>query len=150
VPKVNRISPENSAGFLVGRVTHRLKIHIRKFLAEADLQFTPEEITILTVLAHLDSGKSMSSLANLCGRDSTTLKRQLNGLVKAGLVDRNPSSKDGRVIIVSITASGRALVESTIHMTLALRERAMENISDPDREALVRILSKMLENLKDT
>jgi DNA-binding MarR family transcriptional regulator len=147
VKNVEKINPENAAGFLVGRVAHKLKVHIRKFLAEANIELTAEELTILTALAHLESPRSMGSLAELLGRDPTTLKRQLNALLQAGLVDRNPSSEDGRVIVISITASGRAMVESTMIMTLALRERAMKDISEPDRQILVRSLSTMLKNL---
>jgi len=146
---MEKIDPENATGFLVGRVAHRLKIHTRKFLTEANIQLTAEELAILTALAHLESARSMGSLADLLGRDPTTLKRQLNRLVKTGLVDRAPSAKDGRVIEISITAQGRTVVESTIHQTLALRERAMKGISDPERQALVTTLLKMMRNLDD-
>ena len=145
---MNRIDPENAPGFLVGRVTHQLRVHIRKFLAEAGIQLSAEEISILTALAHLDSERNMGSLSELLGRDPTTLKRQLNGMIKAGLVDRKLSAEDRRVVNISITAEGRALVESTMPMTLALRERAMKGISEPDRQTLVKTLLKMLKNLK--
>ena len=145
---MDKIDPENAAGFLVGRVAHRLKAQIRKFLAEANIHLTAEELAILTALTHLDSRKSMGSLADLLGRDPTTLKRQLNGLVKTGLVDRTTSSNDGRVIEISITDKGRALVGSTMHLTMALRERAMKGIPEPEKQALVKALKKMLENLK--
>ena len=92
----------------------------------------------------------MTSLAELLGRDPTTLKRQLNRPVKAGLVDRKPSKNDRRVVEIAITAEGRALVESTLPMTLALRERAMAGISEPDRQKLVKMLVKMLKNIKES
>jgi MarR family transcriptional repressor of emrRAB len=146
---VDKLDPENAPGFLVGRIAHRLKVHIRKFFIDSGIQLTAEELTILTALAHLDSAKSMNTLAELLGRDPTTLKRQLNGILKLGFVARTPSSKDGRVIVISITTVGRALVESTMPMSYALRERAMAGISEADKKVLVRCLSKMLNNLKD-
>lgn len=145
---MERIDPENAPGFLVGRVAHRLKVNVRKFLTEAGIKLTAEEISILTVLAHLDSDRNMGSLAELLGRDPTTLKRQLSGLVKAGLLNRKTSVKDRRVVNISITAEGKALVQSTLPMTFALRDRAMKGISKSDRQTLVKTLLKMLKNLK--
>jgi len=146
---VDKLDPENAPGFLVGRIAHRLQVDISNFLIDSGIQLTAAQLTILTALAHLDSGWSMNSLADLLGRDPTTLKRQLNGIVKLGLVARTPSAKDRRVIVISITTAGRALVESTMPMSYALRERAMAGISEADKKVLVRCLSKMLNNLKD-
>ena len=143
------IDIENAPGFLVGRVAHQLKTHVRKFIKEAGLELTAEELTILTALAHLDSEKSMGSLAEMLGRDATTLKRQLNSLVKLSMVERKCSPEDRRVILISITQKGKTVVDSTMPLTLALRERAMKNISEPDRQILVRVLSQMRENLNE-
>jgi MarR family transcriptional regulator for hemolysin len=145
---MDKIDIENAVGFLLGRIAHHLELHVRKFISEADIQLSAAELTILTALAHLDSAKSMGSLAELLGRDPTTLKRQLNRPLKAGLVDRKPSKKDRRVVEITITAKGKAIVESTMPMTFALRERAMDGIPETDKQALVRSLVKMLKNLR--
>lgn len=146
---MNKIDLQTSPGFLVGRIAHRLRLHISKFITEAGIHASAEELTVLTALAQFDSKKSMSELADLLGRDPTTLKRQLNGLVKSGLVNRSNSPEDGRVIEISITEAGKTLVESTMPMTIALREKALEGISESDRKALGRILSQMSRNLTD-
>jgi MarR family transcriptional regulator for hemolysin len=146
---MNKIDLQTSPGFLVGRIAHRLRLHIRKFIAEAGIQISAEELAVLTALAQVDSNKSMGELADRLGRDPTTLKRLLNGLVKTGLVNRSNSPEDGRVILIAITEAGRTLVESTMPMTIALRERALEGISESDREYLGRILSQMSQNLND-
>lgn len=146
---MNQIDLQTSPGFLVGRIAHRLRLHISKFIAEAGIQVSAEELQVLTALAQFDSKKSMGELSDQLGRDPTTLKRQLNGLVKTGLVNRSNSPEDGRVILISITEAGRTLVESSMPMTIALRERALEGISESDRKALGRILSQMLQNLTD-
>jgi MarR family transcriptional regulator for hemolysin len=146
---MNKIDLQTSPGFLVGRIAHRLRLHIRKFIAQAGIQISAEELAVLTALAQVDSKKSMGELADRLGRDPTTLKRLLNGLVKTGLVNRSNSPEDGRVILIAITEAGRTLVESTMPMTIALRERALEGISESDREYLGRILSQMSQNLND-
>lgn len=146
---MDKLDPENAPGFLVGRIAHRLQIHIKKYLIDAGFELTAEELTILTALAHLDSAKSMKSLSESLGRDPTTLKRQLDGILKLGLVTRTSSFKDGRIIEISITTEGRALVESTMPMSYALREKAMKGISKADKKVFEMCLSKMLNNLRD-
>ena len=146
---MNRFDPEKSAGFLIARAAYHLKGQVRKFLAEADIQLSPEEIAILTAMAHLDSAKSMGELSERLARDSTTLTHQLKHLVEIGLVSREPSEADRRIVNISITTKGRALVESTMPLTLDLRKRTFEGISAADRKTLVRIMSRVLQNLRE-
>ena len=146
---MTEINPEHSVGFLVGRIDHLMKIHINTFLSEESIQLSSEKLSILMVLAHLPSAKSMGPLAELLGRDPTTLKRQLDSLVKAALVIREPSPTDRRVVVISITSKGKNLVQQTMPMTLALQERAMSHISESDAQILRKSLSQMLHNLKE-
>lgn len=141
--------PTESAGYLVGRVAHGLKLRVQEFLDEADIPISAEEISILTVLAHMDGPERMKPLAEKLGRDATTASRQIAGLEEAGFVQRAPCPKDGRATVVTITRAGGKLVERTIPLTLALRSRAMKGISKSDAKVLVSALSKMLNNLRD-
>jgi DNA-binding MarR family transcriptional regulator len=146
---MSKIDPKRAAGFLIGRVSHALSLRVREFLAEAELPLTAEEIATLTVIVHLKSPVRMGPLADLLGKDPTTLKRQLDGLVDGGLVARERSAEDGRAVVVAATEAGRKLTLTTLPLTLALRKRAMRGISKQDGETLVRTLLKMLDNLQD-
>ena len=141
--------PTESAGFLVGRVAHALKLRVQEFLDDARIVMSAEEISILTVLAHLEGPARMKPLAEKLGRDATTVSRQVAGLEEAGLVQRSPCPDDGRATVVTVTKAGIKLVERTIPLTLNLRGRAMKGISNANAKALVSVLSQMLHNLKD-
>ena len=141
--------PSESAGFLVGRVAHAMKIRVQEFLDEASIQISAEEISILTVLAHLDEWPQMKPLAEKLGRDATTVSRQIASLENAGLVERSPSPDDGRATVVSVTKQGKKLVKQSLPQTLALRKRAMKGVSEAENELLVRVLKLMLENLRN-
>jgi len=141
--------PTESAGFLVGRVAHALKLRVQEFLDDAGIDMSAEEISILTVLAHLDGPERMKPLSEKLGRDATTVSRQVAGLEEAGLVERSPCPDDGRATVVTITKAGSKLVEQTISLTLALRGRAMKGISKAEAKTLVNALSRMLNNLKN-
>ena len=141
--------PTESAGFLVGRVAHALKLRVQEFLEDAGIDMSAEEISILTVLAHLDGPERMKPLSEKLGRDATTVSRQVAGLEEAGLLDRCPCPDDGRATVVAITKAGSKLVEQTIPLILALRGRAMKGISKAEAKTLVNVLSRMLNNLKN-
>ena len=140
--------PTESTGFLVGRVAHSLNLRVQEFLDDAGIDLSAEEISILTVLAHLKEPIGMQPLAEKLGRDLTTLSRQISGLDRSGWVLRNSSPDDGRVKLVTISKKGLNLVERTIPLTLALRGRAMNGISKSDAKVLVKSLSQMLQNLR--
>jgi DNA-binding MarR family transcriptional regulator len=144
-----KFNPTESAGFLVGRVAHALSLHVQEFLDEEGLDVSAEEISILTVVAHLADPKQMKSLAELLGRNATTVSRQVAGLEEQGLLKRSRSTDDGRAFVVSITKSGTKLVQRTIPMTLKLRGRAIHGVSAADAKTLQRVLLQMLANLKD-
>jgi DNA-binding MarR family transcriptional regulator len=146
---MTKLIPHESPGFLVGRISHALKLRVQEFLDEAGIPASSEEISILTVLAHLDDPERMTALAELLGRDVTTMSRQVNGLEKADFAKRSPCRDDGRAVVVSITSAGKKLVQRTIPMTFALRERAMKNISQADVKVLTQALMQMLDNLRD-
>jgi DNA-binding MarR family transcriptional regulator len=145
---MHKLNPTESAGFLVGRVAHSLKMRVQEFLDENEIPLSAEEASILTVLAHLDGPEQMKPLAELLGRDATTVSRQIAGLEQRKLVKRSPCPEDGRATVVAITSPGAKLVERTMPMTIALRRRAMKGISAVDSAALERTLSQMLQNLK--
>ncbi|MDF1746858.1 MAG: MarR family transcriptional regulator [Gimesia sp.] len=107
-----------------------------------------EEISILTVLAHLDEPEQMKPLAEMLGRDATTVSRQISVLEKTGLVERYQHPEDVRSTVVSATKAGIKLVEKTLPLTITLRTQAMKEISSADANALVRGLSQMLKNLR--
>ena len=140
--------PTESAGFLVGRVAHTLKLRVQEFLDDAGIDMSAEEISILTVLTHLAEPERMKPLAEKLGRDATTVSRQIAGLEEAGLVQRSPCPDDGRATVVTATKAGVKLVEKTIPLTLVLRIQAMKGISNADAKALVRAMSQMLNNLR--
>ena len=142
------LAPRHSAAFLAGRVSHLLRLSTGQHLAAANIPLSVEEHIVLTVVANLESPQRMEPLADLLGRDVTTLKRQLDGLVKAGLVARTRSSEDGRGVVVSVTMKGKGLVEHTTALSIAVRQGAMRGISQADYEVLVQVLSTMLDNLK--
>jgi len=64
--------------------------------------------TVVDALAR-EGVSNMTSLARMVGGDRTTLTRTIDGLVSAGLVDRQVRPDDRRIVLVNLTASGAGL-----------------------------------------
>jgi DNA-binding MarR family transcriptional regulator len=88
-------------------------------------------------------------LADLAGRDHTTVSRQVARLEELGLVARHAGKADRRVREAVVTAKGHA-------MTKAI-DKAREKIAGPilarwsaaDRQSLIRLVRKLVDDVKD-
>jgi DNA-binding MarR family transcriptional regulator len=84
-------------------------------------------------------------LAELAGRDYTTVSRQIAKLESLGLVARCPSPEDGRVRAAVITDQGRAMTQALD----AARQKIIEGLlADWDKED-VRDLVRLLRRFAD-
>jgi DNA-binding MarR family transcriptional regulator len=84
-------------------------------------------------------------LAELVGRDYTTVSRQIAKLENLGLIARCPSPEDGRVRAAVITDQGRAITTALD----AARQRIVEGLlADWDKED-VRDLVRLLRRFAD-
>ena len=142
------INPLQSPAFLLRRVGHWLHLRANETLEAGGISNTAEEVSILGVINSLNTPERMGVLADLLGREISTLTRQLDGLVKDGLVQRRTCPDDGRAVVIALTGKGRQLVKKATPMMLTLRKRTMSGISKGNAEVLTGSLAKMLENLQ--
>lgn len=85
-----------------------------------------------------------AQLAQLSNVSAASISSVLNTLERNALVTREPSSEDGRSVVVHLTDAGRAAVNE-----LAVRQNAreaawMEVLTASEKRALVRLLHKLL------
>ena len=139
--------PRKSPGFLVGRVAHLFRLKTSVYIKERGVQLSPEECSVLWMVAGSPNPQRIGALAELLLRDATTVKRQLDSLIKHGFVERATDPADRRGVIISISEKGRDLLAKTRTDSEALRDQALAGISPQDAELLVSMLTKMLANL---
>jgi len=75
-----------------------------------DSDFTPPEARVIFELGHHD-GLTARDLADILGLDPGYLSRLLGGLKRKGLVSHRVSDQDRRRQLLSLTESGRAVLE---------------------------------------
>jgi DNA-binding MarR family transcriptional regulator len=78
----------------------------------------------------------VTELADLVGRDHTTVSRQLAKLQSLAFVERNEGDADRRKRAAQLTNEGRNIVRAITLARHRLLSRALTDWSEPDRAAL--------------
>ena len=92
------------------------------------------------MLGHLyqNPGVSFSRLSELCFTDRASTSRMIHSMEKEGLVQRQPSKGDRRLIALSLTDAGRAKYEEADSDFKADVQARFSNIDSGDLSGLLR------------
>jgi DNA-binding MarR family transcriptional regulator len=80
---------------------------------------------------------------------SGAITHRVDGLVRAGLVERVPGSGDRRSTLVGLTAEGKAAADRAMAANLECEAAMTASLSGADREALAELLTKLLHGLEE-
>jgi DNA-binding MarR family transcriptional regulator len=109
-------------------------------LAEVDAVVTVPQLRVL-MMAHTRSPLNVAAVAAGMAVSPSNASRVCDRLIKAGLLDRRESTSDRRHVRLTLTEAGRALVEKVTGHRRAAIERALRNMSAPQRQPLVEALN---------
>lgn len=87
---------------------------------------------------------STVALANLIGRDHSTVSRQASKLEELGLIKRVPSSSDARMRHLVPSDAGKALIRKVGNVRRKMLERHFQAWPENDRATLVALLERMV------
>ena len=138
---------ESSPGFAIGRVAYLIRTGMAAVLKSAGWPFSPEETQTLITLSDAGEALSMNELASVMIRDPTTVKRQLDRLVEHQFVERNASSEDARIVMISLTRRGEQKLQKILPLLDDLRKATLKGIPKSELDATQNVLRKMQENL---
>lgn len=116
---------------------------VRKYgplLDEIDLTYT-QYITMMVMWEHEEI--SVKELGKYLYLDSGTLTPVLKALEKKGYVSRARSKEDERVLIVTLSAEGKALKEKALNVPVQMG--ACISLEPEEARQLYRILYKILQ-----
>lgn len=92
------------------------------------------------------SDSSLTALAAALDLDSSTLSRTVDGLVKAGWVERTQDAADRRAVRLALSAAGRGKVAEIDGMCDRYYKGLFDAMSERDRKCVVRAV-KLLAGL---
>ena len=86
---------------------------------------------------------TVGELAEAAGVAGPTATRMLDGLERAGIVERRPSEQDRRVVTVRLTAKGRRLLERKRLLVAEKRRALYESLAPSERRQVERLLRRL-------
>jgi DNA-binding MarR family transcriptional regulator len=90
---------------------------------------------------------SMQQVAETLGIDITTFSRQVQNLIKMGLVKKTPSAQDRRVYHLSLTVEGKfiaATIDSAMNQYL---NEVFSHMNEFERETVIRSVKLLNESM---
>ena len=89
----------------------------------------------------------LTALAEAAMLDASTVSRHVQHLEAAGHLARTSDPEDRRATLIEITESGRALLREALAARGRLLDEALAGWPPADRDALLRLLSRLAEDM---
>lgn len=127
----------------ISRLAHHLDAGRKTAFAKSDLE--PWEFDVLASLRR--AGKPYALPPRQLIKEnlvtSGTMTNRIDRLEKRGLVSRRPDPADGRSIIVSLTETGKTMVDAAFTELLKLEAELLEDLSEAQQAQLANLLSEL-------
>jgi DNA-binding MarR family transcriptional regulator len=112
------------------------------FLAKAGVRLDRALFPLLTRIGRYGP-IGVVELADLVGRDHSTVSRQTTKLEAQGLVERRPAPGDQRVRLLEPTAAGRRMLDQFAAVRRKLLDERLGDWSDEERATLPALLRRL-------
>jgi DNA-binding MarR family transcriptional regulator len=144
--------PGKTLGALLGRVRVEMLAALDEELS-ADKRLAPLELSAaqFSVIASLagEVRKSASDLCKVISYDAGAMTRMLDRLEGKGLIRRNRSPDDRRLVHLELTDEGRALYPRMRELALGVANRFLHGFTKAEARQLESLLTRMLENARE-
>ena len=142
--------PKKSVGALLSRVRVEMLATLDNELA-ADKRLAPLELSAaqFIIIANLAGAQEPRSASDLCkgiSYDAGAMTRMLDRLESKGLIRRNRSPHDRRLMHLELTEEGRAAYPRMREISMAVANRFLRGFTKTEARQLEGMLTRMLEN----
>jgi DNA-binding MarR family transcriptional regulator len=142
--------PKKSVSYMLNRVRVEMLAALDSELV-ADRRLAPLEISSaqFIVIAMLAASSEPMSASNLCkgiSYDAGAMTRMLDRLESKGLIRRNRSAHDRRLMHLELTEEGRAVYPRMREISMAVANHFLRGFTKTEARQLEGLLGRMLEN----
>jgi DNA-binding MarR family transcriptional regulator len=142
--------PKKSVGALLSRVRVEMLAALDRDLAAdkrlAILELSAAQLIIIANLAAAEAPMSASDLCKGISYDAGAMTRMLDRLESKGLIRRNRSQHDRRLMHLELTEEGHAAYPRMREISMAVANRFLRGFTKSEARQLEALLSRMLEN----
>jgi len=130
---------EENAGFILRQVTQR---HLAIFTEMMCDDLTPTQFSALFKL-YEQGPCSQNRLGRMTAMDNPTIKGVIDRLTRRGLTASGPDPTDARLLIVSLTKEGRAVIERALPRAREVTEATLSPFSAAQRAQFLSLLQML-------
>ncbi len=143
---VDSLEAPNSIGFLVKRCGGLMSQVAERRFATEQVSFTQ-----WMVIANLGRFERLTAtaLSEQTCHDMGALTRIVDDLEKAGLVRRERTERDRRVVEIALTPEGRRYLQTGKRLVVELLNSLAEPFSRQELETLIALLQRMMARLQE-
>lgn len=139
-----RFRPDQSVGYLMRQVLSSILNQVDNRLAEHDLTYA--QWLPLFKLVMNECPNTMATLSRELGIDPGAMTRSLDRLEAKGLVQRERSATDRRVVHITLTPAGREVAAHVPPVLSAVLNQHLVGFSADEWQTLLTLLRRMLSN----
>jgi len=130
---------DEQIGFLLRQATQR---HLAIFSEHMTESLTPTQFSALLRLYQLGPC-SQNLLGRRCAMDAATIKGVIDRLAQRGLTENKSDKSDGRLMVISLTTRGRALVSDALIAAERITAMTLKPLTFREQKSLLRLLKKL-------
>lgn len=112
-----------------------------------EIGLTGIQYTVLAIVGTRE-GVSSAELSRRFFVTPQTMNEIVTGMEKRGLLARQPSERNRRVLVAELTAEGRRLLDAADTIADGVETAALDGLTDRDFEELRRIVGGLLAGLR--
>jgi len=132
---------KDSIAYQLIRSSNNIVNSLNKILLNYDIAI--EQRATLEIIKY-EPNVNQTKIAQLLGKDKTTISRSLNSLEKKEFITRKSDTKnDKRSNKIKLTKKGEQILENSLHDVKDFREKLHSKISQKEYELFFEILKKL-------
>ena len=135
---------EKSIGFKINQTANKLNNKYNQLLQEYDI--APEQRATLEIIKY-ETDVNQTKIANILGKDKTTISRTLNTLEKKGFITK--SQKDKRTNLIEITLKGEDILNNSSTKVNSFRKNLISKLNDDEVTNLILLLEKVAFSVEE-
>ena len=119
----------------------------KKMIAASGVQLEEPAFRVLVGIGHLGS-TSVGELADMMGRNYSSVSRQIDKLEAAGLVRTYPAARDFRVRMSELSDRGKEIYATIQRTRERIMRDAMNDWKPGDKEHLLQHLTRLVDAMR--
>jgi DNA-binding MarR family transcriptional regulator len=135
---------EKSLGFKINQTANKINNKFTKLLNNFDI--APEQRAALEIIKY-EKDVNQTKIANILGKDKTTISRTLSALEKKGFISKKQIDK--RTNLIELTKLGNEILEKSATQVKEFRTNLFSNLETEEVTSLIDLLEKVASNVEE-